>query len=70
MKVEEANIMNRQKNILVKIKLYMENMIREYVSTGEWKLQLTISILCSNLFLLEIQNNFVLDTLIVKILKL
>ena len=44
MKVEEANIMNCQKNILVKIKPYLENMIREYVSTGEWKLQLTISI--------------------------
>ena len=27
-----------------KIKPYLENMIREYMSIGEWKLQLTISI--------------------------
>ena len=29
---------------LIKIKPYLENMIREYMSIGEWKLQLTISI--------------------------
>ena len=29
---------------LIKIRSYLENMIREYVSTGEWKLQLTVSI--------------------------
>ena len=29
---------------LSKIKPYLETMIREYMSTGEWKLQLTISV--------------------------
>ena len=52
---------------LSKIKPYLENMIRAYMSIGEWKMQLTIVL---NLFLLEIQNNFVLDTLIVQIMKL
>ena len=29
---------------LSKIKPYLENMIRDYINIGEWKLQLTISI--------------------------
>ena len=45
---------------LGKIRPYLGNMIREYVSIKEWKLQLTVSI----------KLDFALDTLIVKILKL
>ena len=43
MKVEEVNSMNHEKNILNKIKPYLENMIRNYMTIGEWKLQLAIS---------------------------
>ena len=50
---------------LIKIRPYLENMIRNFVSISEWKIQLIF-----DLFLLKIQNNFVLGIQIVKILKL
>ena len=50
-----------------KYKPYLENMIREYMSIGEWKVKLTISIKFISSWNTD---NFVLDALIVKIMKL
>ena len=41
---EDEDYYESLEEYLSKIRPYLENMIREYISIGEWKLQLTISI--------------------------
>ena len=41
---EDEDYYESLEEYLSNIRPYLENMIREYISVGEWKLQLTISI--------------------------